>query len=248
MRSIAQSVLIAMAAAALGTTPLLAQRGPGAAHGYGGSHVIAPRVPGTQPRGGGRPFPIRGTGPPPLGLRAPASPGFTGINPGALRSTHAYRHDYRRVPQTYFATPYYYPFLGYSDSSYDAYPPYDTAQDPNVQSAETTANMLGQQIQDLSAQIDQLRMDQQAARNQQGPSSTEMPAPAQEEPVPQGPPIKLILRNGQQIQVQDYAVVDGTFWDFTSQSTRKIPISSIDVPASQKATEDGGAEFPQLGK
>jgi hypothetical protein len=43
-------------------------------------------------------------------------------------------------------------------------------------------------------------------------------------------------------------VVDGTFWDFTNQLTRKIPISSIDIPASQKATEDAGAEFPQLGK
>lgn len=250
MRFYARAVLIAMTVAPLGVTSLLAQRGGfGTSHGYGGAQVVAPRVSGTQPLGGGQRFPIRGVGPPPLGLRAPVA-GYTGINPGALKSSsHFYRRDYRHVPQAYFFAPYYYPFLGYSDSSFDAYPPYDAAQDPNVQSAEVTANMLGQQIQNLSAQIDQLRMDQESAHNQQAQPSPDGPAMVQpEQQLPPTPPIKLVLRTGQQLQVQDYAVVDGTFWDFTNQLTRKIPISSIDIPASQKATEDAGAEFPQLGK
>jgi hypothetical protein len=65
---------------------------------------------------------------------------------------------------------------------------------------------------------------------------------------PRRPPIKLVLRSGQQIQVQDYAVVNGMFWDFTNQPVRRIPIAGIDIPASQKATEESGAEFPQLGQ
>lgn len=252
MRPFCQALLIAMTAAAFCATPALAQRsgGSGVSHGSGASlHMAVPATRSSQPLGGGRPFPIRGSGPPPLGLRAPAV-GYTGINPGALRSSsHFYRRDYRHVPQAYFVAPYYYPFLGYSDSSYDAYPPYDAGPDPEAQSAAVTANMLGQQIQNLSAQIDQLRMDQEAARNQQAPSASDEPAPVQQqEQVPQAPPVKLVLRNGQQIQVQDYAVVNGTFWDFTNQPTRSIPITSIDIPASQKATEDAGAEFPQLGK
>lgn len=252
MRSLTQAVLIAVSAAALSVAPLAAQRAYG---GNGGSHVIPatpmpatpPRVPGTQPPAGGRPYPVHGSGPPPLGLRAPAA-GYSGINPGAYKSSsHFYRHEYRNVPQAYFAAPYYYPFLGYSDSSFDAYPAYDIAQDPNVQSAEVTANLLGQQIQNLSAQITQLRMDQEAGRDQQGQSLDAPPAPQQEQ-IPPSPPIKLVLRSGQQLQVHDYAVVDGTFWDFTNSVTRKIPLSSIDIPASQKATEESGAEFPQLGK
>jgi hypothetical protein len=181
-------------------------------------------------------------------LRAPAS-SFSGIDPGAYKSfPHHFRHDYRNVPQPYFFAPYYYPFLGYNDSSFEAYPPYDPAQDPNVQSAAVTANLLGQQIQDLSAQIDELRNEQRTARNQQNPSSPEVSAPEQQEQLPPAPPIKLVLRTGQQIQVQDYAIVDGTFWDFTNQPTRRIPISGIDIPASQKATEESGAEFPRLGQ
>lgn len=249
MRSLAQAVLIAVSAATLSVVPLSAQHGYG---GNGGSHAVAPGVPGTQPREGGRPYPIQGSGPAPLGLRAPAA-GYSGINPGAYKSgaykssSHYYRRDYRNVPQSYFVAPYYYPFLGYSDSSYDAYPAYDSAQDPNVQSAEVTANMLGQQIQNLSAQVAQMRMDQEAARNEQT-QSPETPLAVQTEQIPPSPPIQLVLRNGQQMQVQDYAVVDGTFWDFTHPVTRKIPISSIDIAASQKATEDSGAEFPQLGR
>jgi hypothetical protein len=38
------------------------------------------------------------------------------------------------------------------------------------------------------------------------------------------------------------------FWDFTNQPVRRIPIAGIDIPASQKATEESGAEFPQLGQ
>jgi len=55
-------------------------------------------------------------------------------------------------------------------------------------------------------------------------------------------PITLVLRNGQQIQVQNYAVMDQTFWDFTRQPARKIPVSSIDIAASTRATEAKGAE------
>jgi hypothetical protein len=226
----------------MGIAPLFAQNNY-----RGGLHFSspAPRVP--PPIEGGRPYPVHTFGPPPLGLRPPAA-SFSGIDPGALKSYSHYRHGHGQIPQPYLFAPYYYPFVGYNDSGFDAYPPYDPAQDPNVQSAQVTANMLGQQIKDLSAQIDQLRNEQQAARNQPGTPSPEVSAPAQEPQLPVGPPIKLVLRTGQQIQVQDYAIVDGTFWDFTNQPTRRIPISGIDIPASQKATEESGAEFPQLGQ
>jgi hypothetical protein len=240
MRSFAPAVLIT-AAAIIGATPVMAQRGQ-----YGASHPSAP-ARGVPPTGGGHPYPVHSAvGPPPLGLRAPAS-GFTGINPGAYKSTpHLYGHGHHNVPQAAYFTPYYYPFLGYTDSGYDAYPPLDTAQDPEAQAAAVTANMLGQQIQDLSVQIDQLRDEQHAARAQQAAPPPEEAGPAEEPQPPQAPPIRLVLRTGQEMQVHDYAIVDGVFWDFSSQPVRRIPVSNINIPASQKATEDSGAEFPKL--
>jgi hypothetical protein len=95
-----------------------------------------------------------------------------------------------------------------------------------------------EQVQRLSAQVSQLQAGQQAQAG----------LPAQPEPPsPPRVPVTLILRNGQQFQVQNYAVMDKTFWDLTNQTARKIPIATIDIAASEKATEASGGEFPQLG-
>jgi hypothetical protein len=133
--------------------------------------------------------------------------------------------------------------MDYGDSGYDAYPPADTAMDPASQSAAVNENMLGEQIQQLSDEVDQLRNQQQQA-NAQPPASSPDAAPASEPAEPQTPPLTLVLRDGQHLQVQSYAVVDQTFWDFTNPTTRKIPLSNIDMAASAKATEANGGEFP----
>ena len=147
------------------------------------------------------------------------------------------------MPYGYFFAPYYYPYLGYADSAYSDYGygdpgyGYDAAADPNAQGAAMTENMLGDQINRLSAEVEQLKY---------GPPQ-QAPTPlAQQDPQPPQTPVTLVLRNGQQLKIQNYAVMDQTFWDFSSQPTLKIPISNIDVAASAKATMASGAEFPQL--
>jgi hypothetical protein len=179
----------------------------------------------------------------PLGLHAPAS-GYTGIRPGAYsygsngRGSYGRGRDFRHVPYGYFFAPYYYPSLGYADSAYSDYGPgYDAAADPNAQGAVMAENMLGEQINRLSAEVDQLRSAQ---------APLPPPMETREDPQPPQPAVTLVLRNGQQLKIQNYAVMDQTFWDFSSQPTRKIPIANIDLAASAKATEAGGGEFPQL--
>jgi hypothetical protein len=97
---------------------------------------------------------------------------------------------------------------------------------------------LGQQVKILSDQIQQLTNAQQRGAVSENEGTEEI-APRV--------PITVVLRNGQRIQVQNYAVMDHTFWDFTRQPARRIPVSSIDIAASTRATEANGAEFPQLG-
>jgi hypothetical protein len=60
------------------------------------------------------------------------------------------------------------------------------------------------------------------------------------------PPVTVVLRTGQQLQVVNFAVANGFFWDFSKPAPHKIPIASIDIAASEKATEASGAEFPNL--
>ncbi len=148
------------------------------------------------------------------------------------------RHgDYADLPFSYFLAPYYYPSLDYGSAPYGGAPE-DMPYDPSADSALVTQNLLGEQVQRLSAELAQLKYAQQP------PPATQTPAPAE----PSAPviPVTVVLRNGQKLQVQNYAVMDHTFWDFSKQPARKIPISSIDVPASSEATAASGGEFPQL--
>jgi hypothetical protein len=193
-------------------------------------YMSSPAAVHTTTRGvsptGGRLYPVPRNYPAPLGLRPPVA-GYTGILPGALKS----HGPHGRLPFAYWAAPYYYPSVDYSDAGYGA-PAYDPATDPNVQAAMAAQNALVDQVQKLSAQVAQLQVSQQA--------------PLPQEPAQPQVPVTLILRNGQQLQVQNYAVMSQTFWDFTNQTARKIPIANIDIAASTRATEANGGEFPQL--
>jgi hypothetical protein len=170
-----------------------------------------------------------------IGLRAPAA-SYTGIAPGALRSRGGYERGNRRYPVTGFLTSYYYPFFDYDGGWYG---PTTNASvtDSNAQADAAIANALGDQIHRLTDEVEQLRSAQQLGAQ---------PQPAQPDPPQPQVPVTLILKNGQQVQVQNYAVMNGVLWDFSRQPTRKIPIASIDVSASASATEANGGEFPQL--
>ena len=193
-------------------------------------------------------------------FRGSSYPGFTGTtgsyghNHSGGHSAHGNSHYVwnRRYPDrgrgpSYFFAPYYYPLFGDSSSSfYDDAGPYGyesgPGQPPEDQPAPETGALMDQ-VQRLSAQVADLRNNLQPTQSQPaGPVPPVVEQPSQ----PPSPPITLVLTNGQSVRVQSYAVMDNTFWDFSGQTAHKIPLSSIDIPASTKATEAGGAEFPQL--
>jgi hypothetical protein len=104
---------------------------------------------------------------------------------------------------------------------------------------------LGEQLAQLNEQVNDLRARLGQTEGMSGaPPVTAAPQPAPA--APSAPPVTVILTSGQNLQVQNYAVVGDTFWDFSSQPVRKIPVSSIDLAASIKATEANGAEFPKV--
>ncbi len=80
----------------------------------------------------------------------------------------------------------------------------------------------------------------------QAPVMRDPPAVMADEPAPPVPPIVVVLKTGQQLHVQSFAVMNGILWNFSGPVARKIPVSSIDVDASTKATEASGGELPSL--
>ena len=56
-------------------------------------------------------------------------------------------------------------------------------------------------------------------------------------------PTTLVFRDGKKEQVQNYAIVGKTLWVFDERRTRKILLSELDVPATQKVNEERGGDF-----
>ncbi len=69
-------------------------------------------------------------------------------------------------------------------------------------------------------------------------------APSDSEPAPTSP-ITLVTKNGETRVVQNYAIMNGFFWDFSKASSKRIPLGDVDVAASVKATEAAGGTFPE---
>jgi hypothetical protein len=60
---------------------------------------------------------------------------------------------------------------------------------------------------------------------------------------PMYPPTVLVFRDQHKQEVQNYAVVGQTLWNFSSQRTERIPLADLDLTATAQANEDRGLAF-----
>ena len=253
MRSNFASLLLATAMLLL-PVDVMAQRGQGgvATHGiHNGAYPSSVPVPRPiGPNIGGRPYPLRTDIPPPTGLIPPAA-AYTGISPGAYRyQGNLGGHYGRGGGGALLAAPLYYPYLGY-DSSLNTFPGYNEQIDPNAQAFAAAQESLGEQIRQLSAELDSVKRHVVTPPAPPVAPAVPQPPPAM---VPYGgdpgaasqPPIVVVLKNGQRVPVQSYAVMNGLIWDFSKQPVRKIPVSNVNIAESVKASEANGTEFPDL--
>lgn len=56
-------------------------------------------------------------------------------------------------------------------------------------------------------------------------------------------PTVLVFRDQHKQEVENYAIVGDTLWNFAPQQTVKIPLSELDIPATIKANQDRGVRF-----
>jgi hypothetical protein len=64
------------------------------------------------------------------------------------------------------------------------------------------------------------------------------------------PATVLVFRDQHTQEVQNYAIVGQTLWNFSPQRTQRIPLSDLDIAATQKANDDRGVDFrvPGMGE
>ena len=64
-----------------------------------------------------------------------------------------------------------------------------------------------------------------------------------DEPVAAQRSTVLIFKDGHRSEVENYAVVGNTLFDFATDRTHKIPLADLDLIATQKVNEDRGVDF-----
>jgi len=155
-----------------------------------------------------------------------AAPGFGVVQPFGFNYSNGW------VPPVY-AAPAYVPPI-YSTPVY-ASPAY-------VQPAPGQNELdLAYQVQQLSREIEQLR--QQQALTVTLPPPAPAPPPPSEPGVPQ-PLTTLVFRDGHQLNIENYAIVGQTLWILDEQASTRIPLSELDLPATQQQNRAQGVRFP----
>jgi hypothetical protein len=129
---------------------------------------------------------------------------------------------------------YGYPWLGAGIDPYwwwDSGSSYDQDQQEQI----GLANQMNQQ------NLEEQRMRQQG--DQESYARSAPPSPHQAERQETIQPTMLIFRDQRKQEVHNYAIVGQTLWDFAPQRTEKIPLSDLDLPATEKVNEERGIDF-----
>jgi hypothetical protein len=56
-------------------------------------------------------------------------------------------------------------------------------------------------------------------------------------------PTVLVYRDQHKREIQNYAIVGNTLWNFAPPHTEKIPLADLDLTATAKANDDRGIAF-----
>lgn len=111
--------------------------------------------------------------------------------------------------------------------------------DDDYEQDRATANDMNQQSIE-----DQQMLRQEQADGDRDAYARSVRVPGKE---PQGttimPATVLIFRDQRQKEIQNYAIVGQTLWNFAPQHTEKIPLSDLDLAATAKANDERGLSF-----
>jgi hypothetical protein len=227
---------IAALGAALLAMPVWAQRRGGASLGMASRVGFGARGPVAVHRGPAFGFAPRGGVHFGTSFRSPV---FSPHRFHHHRFFGAYRGFYRGYGALYLYPGYY----GYADyypdyaeaNSFNRYANYAASADYSGQVSQIQQDEINR-LEDEVARLRQEREAQESARL--NPPRPEPAAKAEPQPA-----TVLVFRDSHTQQVQNYAIVGKTLWVFTEQRARRIPLATLDIPATQKTNDDHGVDF-----
>jgi len=99
---------------------------------------------------------------------------------------------------------------------------------------------------DLNYEVSRLSEEVENLRQQQAMLATPPPQPV---PVPVTPPAPvtptttLLFRDGHRMEIQNYAVIGQTLWVLDQRASSKIPLTDLDLEATQRENAARGMRF-----
>jgi hypothetical protein len=145
-----------------------------------------------------------------------------------------------------YYSPYYYSSNYYGapyGAAYPTVPAYSSVQ-PAPQPYDYSTNYAGSDISDLSNQIQQLTAEVEQLRNDQiqRDSNAAPTAPGSSLNTAETPTV-LIFRDGHRMEIYNYVVSGQTLWVLTGRSSTRIPLSDLDLDATQTVNQDNGVRI-----
>ncbi len=165
---------------------------------------------------------------------------------GAFDGRH-HRHRFFGPSFGYFGNPYGYPYgYGYIPS-FSEYPlfgptmPSEQGYDPSssgpvaAQDEGDGDDSLADQVQALSDEVEQLRQERNGGVG--SPSSSVLPTTRAERL-----PTLFAFRDGRKMEAVNFVVTGKTLWVIGDQSTRRSPLSDLDLAMTKKLNDQRGSE------
>lgn len=142
----------------------------------------------------------------------------------------------------YYPYNYYSPFPGPVPTQgygYDYGYGYGQDQYAQDQAAAQDQTDLTDEVSRLSQEVENLRQQQAMLA---APPQPVAPVPVTP-PAPVTPTTMLVFRDGHRMEIQNYAVIGQTLWDLDQRASTKIPLSDLDLEATQRENAARGIRF-----
>ena len=176
----------------------------------------------------------------------PSSSGVTHSNnfphsPGWSNNTSGHHHPHHTANgDSYY--PYVYPYWYAVPVPYavDAINDNDDDDDPEYQGGPTVFDRRGAGAASYipPSYEGPAHAQDPGAENASAAQSSANPAPESQQS-----PTTLVFKDGHQVEVENYAIVAQTLYDLSPGHPRKIALSALDLPATEKQNDDRGVTF-----
>jgi hypothetical protein len=147
-------------------------------------------------------------------------------------------HHHNFALRTCFNCGHFFSPWGYA-GYYDPYWWWDSGSSYD-EDREREIAQASQMNQQSLEQQQRMRQDDQDTYSRADTTGQARPPERVEAPAP---PTLLIFRDQRKMEVQNYAIVGQTLWNFSPQRTQKFPLSEIDLAATAKANDERGVDF-----